>query len=297
VFTFAATPVKFAGLLILFGWCTIWCVYELTRPQDAKRRVSNVLHLVMAVVMLLMVMRPVWSAFVMVFPMPLVVTVFALATAWFVGLTISAYRSAYPSAERSGFPHYAGHAAMFAAMVWHLAAMAVKRPHMTPSPGPSMGHDMGPSMGPDMAAWMAAESLPGGILWVFALIGVPFMTYLLAASVLDLRRAVQPRAAVNNACACGTGCTCGPECTCGPAHVQVERVSRELAMASAGPAASPAAVATPTPQAAGCHEERPVGSPAYRLSALADFAMNFGMFWMSTGLMTALLPFFSYFAF
>ena len=289
MFTFAATPVKFAGLLILFAWCTIWCVYELTRPQDAKRRVSNALHLVMAVVMLLMVMRPVWSAFVMVFPMPLVVTVFALATLWFVGLTISAYRGA----ERSLFPHYAGHTAMFAAMVWHLAAMAVKRPHMTPS----TGHDMGPSMGPDMAAWMAAESMPGGILWVFALIGVPFMTYLLAASVLDLRRALRPRAVVNDACACGTGCTCGPECACGPAHLQVEQVTRELAMASAGPAASAAAITGPTPAAAGCHEERPVGSPAYRLSALSDFAMNFGMFWMSTGLMTALLPFFSVFAF
>lgn len=293
MFTFAATPVKFVGLLILFAWCTIWCVYELTRPQDAKRRVSNVLHLVMAVVMLLMVVRPVWSAFVMVFPMPVMVGVFVLATAWFLGLTISAYRGA----DRTLFRHYAGHTAMFAAMVWHLAAMAVKRPHMTPSPGSSMGHDMGPTMGPDMVAWMAAESVPGGILWVFALIGVPFMTYLLAASVVDLRRAFQPRAAVNNACPCGTGCTCGPECACGPAHVQVEQVSRELAMASAGPGPSTAAVTTPILQTAGCHEERPVGSPLYRASALADFAMNFGMFWMSTGLMTALLPFFSVFAF
>ncbi|MGB7963932.1 MAG: DUF5134 domain-containing protein [Propionicimonas sp.] len=293
MFTFAATPVKFVGLLILFAWCTIWCVYELTRPQDTRRRVSNALHLVMAVVMLLMVMRPVWSAFVMVFPMPLVVGFFALATAWFVGLAIVTARSA----DRRFLRHYAGHAAMFAAMVWHLAAMAVKRPHMTPSTGSGMGHDLGPTMGPDMAAWMAAESVPGGILWVFALVGVPFMTYLLAASVLDLRSALRPRAAVNNACACGTGCTCGPECACGPAHVQLEHVSRELAMASAGPGASTGAVTSPAPVTAGCHEERPVGSPLFRASALADFAMNFGMFWMSTGLMTALLPFFSVLAF
>ena len=37
-------------------WCTVWCAYELTRPQDGRQRVSNVLHLVMAVVMLLTVL-------------------------------------------------------------------------------------------------------------------------------------------------------------------------------------------------------------------------------------------------
>ena len=31
--------------------------------------------------------------------------------------------------------------------------------------------------------------------------------------------------------------------------------------------------------------------------ALAAFAMNFGMFWMSTGIMVPLLPFFALFAF
>ena len=46
-----------------------------------------------------------------------------------------------------------------------------------------------------------------------------------------------------------------------------------------------------------CHEERPVGSPRFRMAAASDFAMNFGMFWMSTGLMTPLLPFFALLAF
>ncbi|WP_425309537.1 hypothetical protein AADG42_12475 [Ammonicoccus fulvus] len=47
-------------------------------------------------------------------------------------------------------------------------------------------------------------------------------------------------------------------------------------------------------EAAG-HGHYVAGNP--RLAALADFAMNFGMFWMSTGLMVPLLPFFSYLAF
>lgn len=34
-----------------------------------------------------------------------------------------------------------------------------------------------------------------------------------------------------------------------------------------------------------------------RTGALADFAMNFGMFWMSTGLLVPVLPFFSHLAF
>ena len=50
MFAFADTPVKFVGLLILFAWCTLWSIYELTRPQDARQRISNALHLVMAVV-------------------------------------------------------------------------------------------------------------------------------------------------------------------------------------------------------------------------------------------------------
>ena len=55
MFAFAETPVKFVGLVILFAGCTLWSIYELTRPQDARQRISNVLHLVMAIVMLLMV--------------------------------------------------------------------------------------------------------------------------------------------------------------------------------------------------------------------------------------------------
>ena len=301
MFSFEAMPVKFVGLLVLFVWCTVWCVYELTRPrQDNFQRVSNSLHLVMAVVMLLMVSRPVWSAFVAVVPLPVVVAFFAASTLWFAGLLVRARRGS----DRNILAHFAGHTTMFAAMTWHLAAMAVKRPQMMPQPSGApmgdMGHDMGQPMGgavPDPAAWLASASAPGGILWVFALVGVPFMTYLLVAGILDLRRAFRPLAAVNDSCACGTGCTCGPDCACGPAHVRLDEVTRELAMASVGSGPSSEAVTHAVAQPVGCHEERPVGTPVYRMSALADFAMNFGMFWMSTGLMTALLTFFSYLSF
>jgi hypothetical protein len=46
-----------------------------------------------------------------------------------------------------------------------------------------------------------------------------------------------------------------------------------------------------------CHEVRPVGSVKFRLEQLSAFAMNFGMFWMSTGLLVPILPFFAALAF
>ena len=85
------------------------------------------------------------------------VGLFALSTAWFVWLAIDALRGS----DRRGGLHFSGHAAMFAAMTWHLAAMAVMA-----------------SRGQDLPAWthgwvMAAQSMPGGTLWVFALVGLP----------------------------------------------------------------------------------------------------------------------------
>ena len=110
---------------------------------------------------------------------------------------------------------------MFAAMTWHLAAMAVKA---------SARAELG--MGPAMHQWMEQAGRPGRVLWVFALVGLPFMTYLLVASALALWRALRPGAAAGR-----------------------------------------------------------------RLAAMSDFAMNFGMFWMSTGLLTPILPFFAALAF
>ena len=42
---------------------------------------------------------------------------------------------------------------------------------------------------------------------------------------------------------------------------------------------------------------RAITQPTERLDNLSGFAMNFGMFWMSTGLLVPVLPFFSQLAF
>ena len=231
MFTFDQTPVKFVGLLVLLTWCTLWCAHGLARSRGARQRVGAALHLVMAAVMLAMVPKPVWTTLTGVVPVPVIAAAFAAATVWFVWLTAGApgrptdsgsadSGSAHARPTDSGCTH-AGHAAMFAAMTWHLAAMAVKASART---------ELG--MGPAMHQWMEQAGRPGRVLWVFALVGLPFMAYLLVAGVLALRRALRPGAAAGR-----------------------------------------------------------------RLAAMSDFAMNFGMFWMSTGLLTPILPFFAALAF
>ena len=244
MFTLTDLPVKFIGLLILFLWCTAWCVYELTRRQDRTQRVSNALHLMMAVVMLLMVARTTWQPLVKVVPLSLILGLFVLSTLWFVGLALT---------QRGVRAHYAGHAAMFGAMTWHLAGMSIKMPHM----------------GPSMKMWMMEASKPGGSLWIVALVGLPFMAYLLVASVRDLVLAVRP----------------APVTTPAPHEAKV--------LVGAGAPAEAGQVA----EHAGCHEPRPTASPTFRLAALAGFAMNFGMFWMSTGPVTPILPWMQHLAF
>ena len=236
MFTFDQTPVKYVGLLVLLTWCTLWCARELARSRGARQRICDALHLLMAVVMLAMVPKPVWMALTGAIPVPVVVAAFAAATLWFVWLTAGAPgRSARPDdaadhacaghahAGHAGRAHagHAGHIAMFAAMTWHLTAMAVKA---------SARAELG--MGLAMREWMEQAGRPGRVLWVFALVGLPFMAYLLVAGVLALRRALRPGAAAGR-----------------------------------------------------------------RLAAMSDFAMNFGMFWMSTGLLTPILPFFAALAF
>lgn len=258
MFTFEATPVMFVGLLVLFGWCTVWSVRELTRPQDSGQRVSAMLHLVMSVVMLLMVAGPTWRTLTAFVPLPLLVGMFAVATGWFVRRAVIAGRTP----DRDGLLHFLGHSAMFAAMTWHLAAMAVMSANLMPGGGDQGhghpgGHEHGGGM--ELGDWMSEASGPGGVLWWFALIGLPLMAYLLVASLRAVWSAVGP---VPEQAADAGDCDCGD----GRAHHA-------------------------TPRAHGCHEVRPVGSMTFRLAALSDFAMNGGMFWMSVGLMAPLLPF------
>lgn len=283
MFTFEAAPVKFVGLLVVFAWCTAWCLYELTRPQDARQRTSNALHLVMALVMLLMVAPPTWKTLTAVVPVFALVGVFALAVVWFVGLSALAFRAA----DRRGGWHFAGHAAMFAAMVWHLSAMGVMEAGMSQGMG-GMGHG-----GMGMGDWMTEQSAPGGVLWTFALVGIPLMAYLGAAGVVAVRAALLPRAAVAS-CSCGPDCTCGPECaSCHGAHAR----QAEPELVAAGGVPATVAVLPVADAAMTCHEVRPVGSRPFRLAALSDAAMNLGMFWMSTGLLVPILPFFAMLSF
>jgi len=291
VFAFAETPVKFVGLVILFAGCTLWSIYELTRPQDARQRISNVLHLVMAIVMLLMVAPMTWKGLVAVVPTFALVGVFALSTAWFAWLAVDALRGS----DRRGWLHFLGHSAMFGAMTWHLSAMGVMQAAMSDAMGMDMGSGNGMG-GMDMGQWMAAQSKPGGTLWIVALVGIPFMTYLLVSSLRSLWQAVEPRSAAAEAsCSCGPGCTCGPECSCSVNHTNAAVREPEL-VGSGGPAPVRLAVA-PVVSTHSCHEVRPVGTAKYRLEVISAFAMNFGMFWMSTGLLVAILPFFARFAF
>jgi hypothetical protein len=274
----------------LFAWCTLWSIYELTRPQDARQRISNALHLVMAVVMLLMVSPMTWKGLIAVVPTVALVGLFALSTAWFVWLAIDAFRGS----DRRGWLHFVGHSAMFGAMTWHLSAMAVMQAAMSTGMGMDMGKGTGMG-GMDMGEWMAAQSQPGGTLWIFALVGIPLMTYLLISSLRSLWQAVQPRSAVVEAsCACGPDCTCGPECSCFVNHTGA--TVREPELVASGGAATRLAVA-PAMTTHSCHEVRPVGTAKYRLEVISAFAMNFGMFWMSTGLLVAILPVFALFSF
>lgn len=261
MFTFDATPVMFVGLLVLFAWCTAWSAYELTRPQDVRQRVSNVLHLVMSIVMLLMVAGPTWRALTGVVPTPVLVGLFAASTGWFGWLAVDAGKAS----DRGGLWHFLGHTAMFAAMSWHLAAMAVMSAAAAPGAegnGHAGGHEHGGGM--EMGDWMTTAGQPGGVLWWFALIGLPLMTYLAAAALRALWLAVKPAPAKIDPDDC--------DCEDGHAH-------HASALAHS------------------CHEVRPVGSAKFRLAALSDFAMNGGMFWMSVGLIAPILPFFDRLAF
>jgi hypothetical protein len=277
MFIFAETPVRFIGLLLLYTLCTLWSTYELTRRQDVRQRISNVLHLVMAVVMLLMVSPMTWMTLTAVVPTLVWVGVFALSTAWFVWLAIDALRGS----DRNGALHFFGHATMFLAMTWHLSAMAVM--HRA-------------KLGGMTAEGMAAMRMPGGVLWIFALVGLPLMAYLLISSFRSLWQAVQPRSTTALlSCACGPDCGCGPECSCYVNHADAI-VAETVLVGSSG--ASPARLAVaPTVSTHSCHEVRPVGTTKYRLEVLSAFAMNFGMFWMSTGLLVPILPFFVVLAF
>lgn len=242
MFTLTSTLVTFAGLLILFAWSLVWSVRDAIKAPTVVTKISTWVHVVMAVTMILMVPKSWWKPLVSAIGGPTTpVVIFAICTAWMVFM--AAWRSSWSSW---------GHAAMFAAMVWHLAAMRKMSSVMTASKHSGMGtmnhggmdhgmnhggmgHGMNGSMDHGMQTAMNAA------MHDFAVVGIPLMVALLALAIAGLCRAIS------------------------------------------GKAENPRKVPT-------CHvvATEPL---AIRLSALADFAMAFGMFWMSTGLLTPIMPF------
>lgn len=220
MFTLSAVPVKFVALLILFAFTTVFETYRVVRATNGTQRTSHLLHLVMSVIMLLMVPKSWWVPFRNVVPVPVSIFLMVLGVLWFGYLAVTA--------KPGHRAHPTGCALMFAAMVWHLAAMMVKMHNMA---GMQHGSNQMGGMNHGSMGGMQPQMASGGrgTLWWMAVLGLPLMAYLLYASV------------------------------------------RALAVAF--------------------HE------PSARLSSLSDFAMNFGMFWMSTGLLVPVLPFFSHLAF
>jgi hypothetical protein len=122
------------------------------------------------------------------------------------------------------------------------------------------------------------------------------MAYLLISSFRSLWQAVQPRSTTALlSCACGPDCGCGPECSCYVNHA--DAIVAEPVLVGSGGASPVRLAVAPTVSTHSCHEVRPVGTTRYRLEVLSAFAMNFGMFWMSTGLLVPILPFFVVLAF
>ena len=249
MFTLTDMPVKFIGLLLLFTFSTLWSIYQLARRQNGLTLVSNLAHLAMSVVMLIMVPHTLWQPFSDVIPLPALVGFFGVFALWFVYLGVRGL-NAGAAARQHGW-HALGHGGMFGAMTWHLAAMMNHHGHHDMDHGPDPGHGDGANGHEAMTEMthgaIEHTSATSDLAMLIAVIGVPFMAYLLLAALGNLKNALAPSPSIRD----------------------------HAGHASAG------------------HGHYVAGNP--RLASLADFSMNFGMFWMSTGLMTALLPFFSYF--
>lgn len=293
MFTLTDTPVKFVALLLFFTFTTVWSLYQLARRQSGLTLVSNLAHLAMSIVMLVMVPGTLWRPFAAAIPLPALVGFFAVFTGWFVFLGIRGLGAAGP-ARKHGW-HALGHAGMFGAMTWHLAGMLVRMQEMmtgggmtggmsggmghgsgTPAPGMDHDHGMGPGM--DHGSGMGQGMDPGSMVTPDAL--------------------STPHAMATPAPGMGSAASSGLSPAVVVAIVGIPLMAYLLvaAIGNLKNAISPSPdIADHAGHEAAGHGHYAAGNP--RVAALADFAMNFGMFWMSTGLLVPLLPFFSYLAF
>lgn len=232
MFTLTSTPVTFIGLLILFIWSLVWSIRDAVVAPTVPTRISSCVHALMGVTMILMVPRSWWHPLVGTVGPTTPLVVMAVCTAWMV----------FMAAWRTSWSAW-GHAVMFAAMVWHLAAMRAMSAMKAASSGSSMHNGMHGGMNGGMHGngGMGGMSAMQSTMHNYAVVGVPLMICLLIMAVAGAWRLISGR----------------PE----------------------NPTRTPA-----------CHvvATEPL---AVRLSGLADFAMAFGMAWMSTGLLAPLWPF------
>ncbi|QGF23343.1 hypothetical protein [Raineyella fluvialis] len=173
-------------------------------------------------------------------------------------------------------------------MAWHLVGMNLKMPHM----------------GAAMKPWLMEASKPGGSVWTVGLVGIPFMAYLLFAAGRDLVDVVRPAWVkahdAQTAQDAAGHAPISPAVSAAPASPAAAEETGDALIMTAIPGTSTQELTIGQPYGTAammCHEQRAVASPTYRLAALAGFAMNFGMFWMSTGLMTPILPWMTHLAF
>jgi len=246
---------------------------------------------------------------------PVLVAFFALATAWFVWLAVRPDRrgalagrsepngalglSSEPNGALAARPepkggvahrgHFVGHAVMFGAMTWHLAGMVVRMQAMAPAgagPMTGQGHAMVP--GGAMAAASASTSAAMVVAWV----GLPFMAALLLMGLRDVVATVAPAGPSSHqhghapalvsshahaghlpAPAAGGG-QAGPEAAGGQSGHTI----------SGGQAGPTTAGGLPGP-----HADLADGLGSRATTSMMA-SMNLGMFWMSVGLVTPLVP-------
>lgn len=237
MFDLTVTPVKFVALLVMFAYCSGWWGYLVAQRQTLTSRVSNGLHLWMAVLMVAMVPNALWRPLVQTVGMPVLLGTQVVSLVWFAVLaTRTSLRQRRPAWQ------LISHTVMFVAMVWHLGAMALMmlgRGFPTPEAMAAM-RGARDEFGGGMVVRQGMSPSGEGAVLIFA-IGAPIMAWLLAAGIWELRRVVRPV----------------------PATDGLENDH--------------------------CHVPQRPGLD--RLAALGNACMLLGMFWMSTGLLTGMLPF------
>ncbi len=182
----------------------------------------------------------------------------AVVPAWLIAVVMLAGAGWFVAVgirSADGRGHHLGHAVMFAAMAWHLLAMTVAMSGMA-----AMEDTGAMAHGGDGST--ASTMDPGRV--AVAIIGLPLMAWLAYAAIRHLIRVVRAEPVHQHPPA--------------PVAVPVGAHVRHHVDAADPSTADPD----------DARRDPPAGA---RAEALAGFAMNGGMFWMSAGLLAPVLPF------